>query len=468
MKFQRFRICTRVATCALLLHTVVTNAEPQNGWWWNPSESGRGFFIEARNGLLYVGGYFYAEDGRATWMTSGGPLTDAYAYSGRLASYHGGQTVFGPYRAPDSAIDVGPITLHFADDAHGTLTWPGGTVAIERELVDEEEPVYAALFALFDPPFRPQTGWWWNEAESGTGFSLEVRGNTLFVVAFMYDDAGNPVWYLTAGPMQSPTHYEGDWLAYSGGQTLTGPYRLPSNAVDLGRMVIDFTAADGGTIEFIEAATAKDASSRKNSRNRSVRANQLGPMPNWPYPAQWPKWSGGLQMTRTNALENTYEEEAFTYGISYRIEPPQAPGRTTYSPEPSARFIYHILFRDTETHCEQKGDVTIDTAVTGLLTVRDDLSYVGAVHLTTPVIVPIVEKCVDPSDGSVTTTDLAPRPVAGEVEFGGSRLFGAVNRIVGFYPSYSYQPGNGRPPPTMTGNEPLRDDFFLHWTLVAP
>ena len=24
--------------------------QPENGWWWNPAESGRGFFIEWQNG----------------------------------------------------------------------------------------------------------------------------------------------------------------------------------------------------------------------------------------------------------------------------------------------------------------------------------------------------------------------------------------------------------------------------------
>ncbi len=32
-------------------------------------------------------------------------------------------------------------------------------------------------------PQAPQTGWWWNPAEDGRGFSLEVRGNNLFFAA---------------------------------------------------------------------------------------------------------------------------------------------------------------------------------------------------------------------------------------------------------------------------------------------
>jgi hypothetical protein len=30
--------------------------QPQSGWWWNPEESGRGFFMEWQNGWLDVAG----------------------------------------------------------------------------------------------------------------------------------------------------------------------------------------------------------------------------------------------------------------------------------------------------------------------------------------------------------------------------------------------------------------------------
>ena len=61
---------------ALLLAVAHVNAEPQNGWWWNPNESGRGFFIEMTGGLMFLAGYFYESDGRATWLSSGGPGRD--------------------------------------------------------------------------------------------------------------------------------------------------------------------------------------------------------------------------------------------------------------------------------------------------------------------------------------------------------------------------------------------------------
>ena len=195
MTFLRKVLRHACVVCALSLQSGNVTAEPENGWWWNPSESGRGFFIESTGGVIYLAGYFYADDGRATWLSSGGPNPDRYLYRGTLQSYRNGQTLFGDYRPPDPAVDVGPVEVKFTDDTHGTITWPGGTVPIERHAfgVDEEIPIDLLVLGFYDPPFKPETGWWWNDAESGRGFSVEVQGSHMFAVSFMYDEAGNPL-----------------------------------------------------------------------------------------------------------------------------------------------------------------------------------------------------------------------------------------------------------------------------------
>ena len=65
-------------------------AAPQAGWWWNPAESGRGFFIESQGGIFYMAAYLYADDGRARWLVAGGPNADPYHYTGRLLAYANG------------------------------------------------------------------------------------------------------------------------------------------------------------------------------------------------------------------------------------------------------------------------------------------------------------------------------------------------------------------------------------------
>ena len=55
------------------------------------------------------------------------------------------------------------------------------------------------------PPFAlsaPQTGWYWNPAEGGTGFMFEAQGNRAFVGFFMYEEGtGAPIWYAAFGDM---------------------------------------------------------------------------------------------------------------------------------------------------------------------------------------------------------------------------------------------------------------------------
>jgi serine protease len=212
---------------------------PQTGWWWNEAESGRGFTIEVRGNTMFMAGYLYADDGRATWLVSAGAMTNPNLYSGQLLSFGEGQTLSGPFKSNKLTNgNVGNITLQFIDATHGTLTWPGGTIPIER-----------FIFKSGTPAFQPETGWWWNEAESGRGFAVEIQGNTLFMGGYMYDDSGNPIWYVTTGTMASPTLYQGVWLQFADGQTLTGPYkvnRLINNNV--GSITLQFSSTTTATL----------------------------------------------------------------------------------------------------------------------------------------------------------------------------------------------------------------------------
>ena len=225
-----------VLSCAL---SCASNAAPQVGWYWNPNESGRGFFIESHNGITFIGAYLYDTDGRATWLVAGGPNSDPYNFTGHLYYKTQGQTLFGNYAAPGAAVIVGNISFHFTDDTHATLTWPGGTVAVERQ-----------IFGGTGAEFQPYSGWWWNPDESGSGCSVELQGKHLFIVGFMYDDAGQPIWYYSAGLMTTDNTYSGLVLQFANGQTMTGPYKPPSTPVPVATVNIKFTRLDKATITF--------------------------------------------------------------------------------------------------------------------------------------------------------------------------------------------------------------------------
>jgi hypothetical protein len=390
--------------CALSLSPLAVVAEPQNGWWWNPNESGRGYFIEMTGGVFYLAGYFYDNSGRATWASASGAVTDLYSISGTLQSYRNGQSMFGAYRRPDAAVDVGTISIAFKDDSHGTMTWPGGTVTIERQIFDTDAV----------PIDLPKTGWWWNPAESGSGYSVEIQGTTVFVVAFMYDESGNPIWYLTAGGMDSPTHFEGDWLEYSGGQTMSGPYRTPTSR-NLGRVAIDFTALDQGTITFTEGTTvkrlkkasAKSAKAGGRSRSSAVIPQFTGPL--WTGNQFWPHFNCTITQifhaeTEAGTTGRYFLDEGYTYHVQFDFEsfsPAYGVNAATYRVNSGrSYFDYTYHTTDTSNSCIAEGRRSNITPISGELEIKAYLTYSGFVHDTAGSSVTVSESC----PGEVATT----------------------------------------------------------------
>lgn len=234
-------VANRVGACGALAFSSVdikasaTGSIPNTGWWWNRAESGRGFFMERRGNTLFMAGYLYEADGRPTWFISSGPI-NGNVFTGRATTSRNGQTLEGNYVAPQVAADLGPITLTFTDASNATMAWPGGNTPLTSFVFGGNGPGSGTSLG--------ESGWWWNETESGRGYSIEVQGGTLFMVAFMYDASGNPVWYLSSGAMQSATRYAGRLLTVRGGQTLTGPYQAPAGNTDIGSISFDFTTAD--------------------------------------------------------------------------------------------------------------------------------------------------------------------------------------------------------------------------------
>ncbi len=97
-------------------------------------------------------------------------------------------------------------------------------------------------------PQAPQTGWWWNPAEPGRGFGIEVRGNNLFMSGYLYDETGHATWVVSPGPHAlDGSFFSNPLYSVKNGQTLTGPYK-PATATAIGSMTLSFTDARHGTL----------------------------------------------------------------------------------------------------------------------------------------------------------------------------------------------------------------------------
>jgi alpha-tubulin suppressor-like RCC1 family protein len=78
-------------------------------------------------------------------------------------------------------------------------------------------------------PAAPQTGWWWNPAEGGRGYSIEVAGNHIVFASYLYDVSGRATWLLASGQhVARRIALHGTARALCGGQTLGGPPRSPT------------------------------------------------------------------------------------------------------------------------------------------------------------------------------------------------------------------------------------------------
>ena len=232
------------ANAKLLAAVQTTTAiTPQSGWWWNPAEGGRGFALEVQNGSMFMAGYLYDASGRASWYAAGPTAMTGSTFNSTLTSYKGGQTLTGTYHSVTSTLDSGSVSIVFTDASHGTMTWPGGTVAIERY---DFGPGGASAA---QPVGTPEAGWWWNAAEGGRGYSIEVQNGALFIAGYMYDNAGNPIWYASSPTTTDGKTYTGKWQQYGNGQTLTGTYKSAAvvNA-NVGNITVTFSGPRTATL----------------------------------------------------------------------------------------------------------------------------------------------------------------------------------------------------------------------------
>jgi hypothetical protein len=169
-------------------------------------------------------------------------MTTPTQYNGPLITYKGGQTLTGTYQAPSlSTQGFGNVAIDFSSDTQGTMTWAGGVIPIQRF------DIVSGGSTATQPDTNPETGWWWNPAESGRGFAIEIQNGSIYFAGYMYDAVGNPIWYLANGPMASANSFEGQWTQYGNGQTLIGPYVPP---------VLANANAGNVSLAFIDASHA--------------------------------------------------------------------------------------------------------------------------------------------------------------------------------------------------------------------
>lgn len=134
----------RQLVATLLIATGLTGAQaqstyPEDGWWWDPDASGRGYLIERQADRMFVVSMHYSETGASAWLWASGEY-EAIDQAGLIGQFDGtvyensqGQCLGCVYSQPDQMeSDQGPLNIVFSDNRTATLSWEGEMIAIER------------------------------------------------------------------------------------------------------------------------------------------------------------------------------------------------------------------------------------------------------------------------------------------------------------------------------------------------
>lgn len=101
---------------------------------------------------------------------------------------------------------------------------------------------------------KPETGLWGNTLDpTGTGFMLELQGDRLAGFLFIYDNTGQPDWFLLSGTLEAPPEgseaiwvVESDLTRFSGGPCINCPSQPAMVTGSGGTVRFEFLARNFG------------------------------------------------------------------------------------------------------------------------------------------------------------------------------------------------------------------------------
>jgi hypothetical protein len=130
---------------------------------------------------------------------------------------------------------VGSYTLNYVRSSAGTVN-------------HQESAMFTVNPPSSDADIIPIEGMWWDPAQSGTGYAVDVKHRELVMTVFSYTQAGAPQWYLLFGPLTNNST-TASLLKFVGGQCISCPaWQIPTNIGDDGMATVTFTSPTTATI----------------------------------------------------------------------------------------------------------------------------------------------------------------------------------------------------------------------------
>ena len=127
---------TLVPTSVTVSSSGSPSITPQVGLWWNPAESGSGYALDYKHGVLVVTVYSYTAAGAPMWYLASGPVTNN-VFTSTLDKYQSGQCISCAYKPAAINGNDGAIGITFSSSTSATMTLPGGrTIQIVPQAFD--------------------------------------------------------------------------------------------------------------------------------------------------------------------------------------------------------------------------------------------------------------------------------------------------------------------------------------------
>ncbi len=99
--------------------------------------------------------------------------------------------------------------------------------------------------------FTPETGFWWNPDEPGSGYAIEIQDNFMFVAFYVYDADGNPEWYTAGASLQGNALFDSVMHYTYGGPCIDCAYTRPITLQgEMGPVTINFLTETTATLQF--------------------------------------------------------------------------------------------------------------------------------------------------------------------------------------------------------------------------
>ncbi|QDQ26631.1 hypothetical protein FNU76_09790 [Chitinimonas arctica] len=200
--------------------------------------------FEVQGNQGYAGFLLYDEtSGKPVWHVASGPFDangdGSYGFSGALLHFQGGQPASSTTRSTPTSSNIGNVRITFSAPNQAHVQFPARTMdAVHLKLSDKPAGSNQA-----------ETGWFWNPAEAGRSYAVEVQNNWVYMAMLHYDSDGSPTWNWVQGDISTGTR-NGSFDRYTGGQSLSGSKRAPAAPVSQGSFSIRFSDPCLGQMQY--------------------------------------------------------------------------------------------------------------------------------------------------------------------------------------------------------------------------